>query len=87
MGILKQRTQLQIFKMKTKARKNKIKPNKSVTKRIKVTGTGKIMRSHQLRSGHLRRNKSKSALRRHSRPIEISKTGLRAIKRMLGISG
>lgn len=66
---------------------NKIKPNKSVTKRIKITGTGKIMRSHQLRSGHLRRNKSKRALRRHARPIEISKTGLKAIKRMLGISG
>ena len=79
---------MKVKKNKTKLfRRNKIKPNKSVTKRIKITGTGKIMRSHQLRSGHLRRNKSKRALRRHARPIEISKSGLKAIKRMLGISG
>lgn len=63
----------------------KIKTKKSLAKRIKITGTGKIMRSHQLRSGHLRRHKSKRALRRHARPIQINKTGLKAIKRMLGI--
>jgi len=54
-------------------------------KRIKITGTGKIMRSHQLRSGHLRRHKSKKALRRHAVPIQVSKTGLKAMKSMLGI--
>ena len=58
---------------------------KSLMKRIKITGTGKIMRSHQLRSGHLRRNKSKSALRRHAVPIEFHKTQLKAVKRLLGI--
>lgn len=66
-------------------KKNKIKSKKSLLKRIKITGTGKIMRSHQLRSGHLRRNKSKNALRRHAEPMEFRKTELKNIKRMLGI--
>ena len=68
-----------------KIKKIKHKPKKALTKRIKITGTGKIMRSHQLRSGHLRRKKSKSALRRHAKPMEISKTYLKIAKRMLGI--
>lgn len=71
--------------MKTKIKKIKPKTKKSLLKRIKITGTGKIMRSHQLRSGHLRRNKSKGALRRHAEPILFSKTSLKAIKRMLGL--
>lgn len=68
-----------------KTTKTKIKSKKALTKRIKITSTGKIMRSHQLRSGHLRRNKSKSALRRHKTPIEMKKTELKNMKRMLGI--
>ena len=63
----------------------KPKTKKALAKRIKITKTGKIMRSHQLRSGHLRRHKSKSALRRHARPISLSKTSVKAVKRMLGI--
>lgn len=68
-----------------KVKKTKQKTNKSIVKRLKVTGTGKLMRSHQLRSGHLRRHKSKRALRRHAVPIEVNKAGMKAIKRMLGI--
>ncbi len=64
---------------------NKHRTKKALLKRVKVTGTGKIMRSHQLRSGHLRRHKSKSALRRHAVPVEFSKTQLKQVKRMLGI--
>ena len=71
--------------MKNKQAKHKHKTKKSLMKRIKITGTGKIMRSHQLRSGHLRRNKSKNALRRHAEPMELNKTLLKAAKRMLGI--
>ncbi len=62
----------------------KLKTNKSLVKKIKVTGTGKIMRSHQLRSGHLRRNKSKSALRKHAVPMRVHKTLERTMRRMLG---
>lgn len=68
-----------------KIKRVKFKTKKALVKRIKVTGTGKIMRSHQLRSGHLRRNKSKRTLRRHAEPIEFSKSHSKAIKRMLGI--
>ena len=70
---------------KVKVNKHSQKTKKALLKRIKITGTGKIMRSHQLRSGHLRRTKSKSALRRHAVPVEFDKTQLKAIKRMLGI--
>lgn len=66
-------------------KKTKHKTKKALMKRVKITGTGKIMRSHQLRSGHLRRNKSKGALRRHAIPVEISKTMTKYVKRMLGI--
>jgi large subunit ribosomal protein L35 len=71
--------------MKNKQAKHKHKTKKALMKRVKITGTGKIMRSHQLRSGHLRRNKSKNALRRHAVPVELSKTLVSAAKRMLGI--
>lgn len=62
----------------------KLKTKKVLAKKIKITGTGKLMRSHQLRSGHYRRHKSKSALRRHRVPLEISKTVSRSLKRLLG---
>ena len=71
--------------MKTKQAKHKHHTKKSLMKRVKITGTGKIMRSHQLRSGHLRRNKSKNALRRHAVPVELDKTLVKAAKQMLGI--
>lgn len=61
-----------------------MKTKRSLLKKIKITATGKIMRSHQLRSGHLRRNKSKSALRRHANPVQIDKTLEKQIKRLLG---
>jgi large subunit ribosomal protein L35 len=65
--------------------KVKRKTKKSLMKRIKITGTGKIMRSHQLRSGHLRRNKAKKTLRKHAVPIEMSKSFVKAARIMLGI--
>lgn len=68
-----------------KNKKTKQKTKKSLMKRVKITGTGKIMRSHQLRSGHLRRNKSKRTLRRHAEPIQFHKTSLKSIKRLLGL--
>lgn len=62
----------------------KLKTKKSLAKKIKITKTGKVMRSHQLRSGHLRRRKSKSALRRHHEPVQVSKALAKTFKRMLG---
>ena len=66
-------------------KKIKHKTKKALSKRVKITGTGKIMRSHQLRAGHLRHSKSKSALRRHKVPIVLHKSMVKAAKRMLGI--
>ena len=65
--------------------KIKHKTKKSLMKRVKITGTGKIMRSHQLRSGHLRRHKAKKTLRKHAVDIELDKSATRAARRMLGI--
>lgn len=65
--------------------KNKLKTKKILMKKVKITGSGKILRSHQLRSGHLRRHKSKQALRRHQRPVVVSKTVEKTVKKLLGI--
>ncbi len=62
----------------------KLKTKRILSKKVKVTATGKIMRSHQLRSGHLRTGKSKQALRRHRVPVEISKTLEKTYRRLLG---
>jgi large subunit ribosomal protein L35 len=64
----------------------KIKTKKSMIKRVKITATGKIMRSHQLRANHLRRHKSKSALRKHAVPIQMHKRDVKAVRRLLGIA-
>lgn len=64
---------------------NKFKPKKILLKKVKVTGSGKILRSHQLRSGHLRRRKSKSTLRRHQEPVIVSKTVDKTLRKLLGI--
>lgn len=65
----------------------KLKTKKILTKKIKVSGTGKIMTSHQLRSGHYRKNKSSSALRRHHVPKQMSSTIDRTMRQLLGIGG
>lgn len=62
----------------------KVKTKKSLYKKIKITGSGKLLRSHQLRSGHLRRHKSKSALRRHQEPIIMSRTVEKTMRRLMG---
>lgn len=66
-------------------KKHKHKTNKTLLKRLKITGTGKIMRSNQLRTSHLRRNKSKSALRRHAKNVVLSKTMIQSVRRALGL--
>lgn len=62
----------------------KQKTKRSLLKKVKITKSGKIMRSHQLRSGHLRRHKSKQALRRHKVPMQIDHSMQKSIKRLLG---
>ncbi len=62
----------------------KIRTKKSLMKKIRISKNGKLMRSNQMRSGHLRRNKSKQALRRHAVPVEMSKATRLRMQRLLG---
>lgn len=64
-------------------RKNKIK--KSVSKRFKVTKTGKVLFAHQYQ-GHLMRKKSQSRKRRQKEPGHLTGAFAKKIKQMLGTS-
>ena len=61
--------------------KQKIK--KSVSKRFKVTKTGKVLFGHQY-AGHLKMKKSGSRKRRQKEPGVLSGTFAKKVKKMLG---
>ena len=61
--------------------KKKIK--KSVSKRFKITKTGKVLFSHQYQ-GHLMMKKSKRRQRHQSEPGVLTGTFAKKIKKMLG---
>lgn len=63
----------------------KQKTNKSVSKRIKVTSGGILLRRHQLGSGHLKRKKSKSALNRQKKMHGMATAESKKYKQLLGI--
>ena len=64
--------------------KYKQKTRRSALKRFKVTGTGKVLRRSQ-NMRHLRRHKSKRAIRAGRKPIEVKGKFARRIKHMLGM--
>ena len=61
----------------------KMKTNKSVAKRIKVTGSGKLMR-HRPGAGHLKSRKSPKRLRRFRTEAVLPKGFAKQAKRLLG---
>lgn len=61
--------------------KKKIKD--SVSKRFKVTKTGKVMFAHQ-NNGHLKTAKSNRAIRRHNVAGELAPMFAKKVKKMLG---
>jgi len=63
--------------------KNKIKTRKTVVKRFRVTGTGKLMRE-STGLNHLMRKKTGSNTRDLMRGSELFKGDQKRIKRMLG---
>jgi ribosomal protein L35 len=63
--------------------KQKKRIKNSVSKRFKVTKTGKVMFSHQYK-GHLKINKSGSRLRRQKEPGMLKGEFGHKIKQMLG---
>ena len=50
---------------------SKQKTRKSILKRVKITSSGKIIRRHQLGTGHLKRNKTKGALNSQKKTSEF----------------
>jgi large subunit ribosomal protein L35 len=62
--------------------KMKLKTNRSAAKRLKVTGSGKVMR-HKGWKGHLLTGKNATRKRRLSGSLEVNKDNLTNIKRML----
>ncbi len=63
----------------------KQKTNKSMLKRIKITSSGKMLRRHQLGSGHLKRKKSHGALNRQKKTSVYSKGEGRRIRKAIGL--
>ena len=61
----------------------KMKTNKSIAKRVKVTARGKLMR-HRPGAGHLRSRKSPKTLRHLRRTGAIVGAYIRTIKRAIG---
>lgn len=62
----------------------KMKTNKSVAKRIKITGRGKLKRNRP-GAGHLKSVKSPSRLRRFRKDADVSPGFAKQAKRMLGL--
>lgn len=62
--------------------KQKLKTNKAMAKRVKVTAGGKVMR-RKIALNHLRRNKSPQAIRSMDKMFELKPADLRRIKRLL----
>ncbi|MEK7551159.1 MAG: bL35 family ribosomal protein [Patescibacteria group bacterium] len=63
--------------------KNKQKVKKSVSKRFKVTKTGKVMFTHQYGS-HKKLHKSKSRIRRQKEPGMLTGKFAKNIKKLMG---
>ena len=66
-------------------KKFKQKTRKGVAKRFKITASGKVMRRAQ-NMRHIRRRKSKKAIRSYRIPRVMGKTIALKIKRMLGLA-
>jgi len=66
-------------------KKIKQKTRKGVSKRFKITGTGKVLRRAQ-NMRHLRRKKSKKAKRNYNLMTQVTGKWALKIKRMLGIA-
>lgn len=66
-------------------KKPKQKPRSAAKKRFKITATGKVLRRRQ-NSRHLRRKKSKSAIRKYRKYAEVTGKRAKKIKQMLGLA-
>jgi large subunit ribosomal protein L35 len=62
----------------------KLKPHKGLLKRVKVTGTGKIIR-RQANKGHLMASKNSARRRRLGRVVHVDRTNVKTIRRLLAL--
>ncbi len=60
----------------------KLKTHKGTARRMQYSGSGKLMRTRQGKS-HLRRNRSKRAIRDYDEMIAVAKSDQKRIKRLL----
>jgi large subunit ribosomal protein L35 len=63
----------------------KLKPNKAVAKRFKVTRTGKLKRGHSLTS-HLMSGRSSKKKRKLGRPALVHESLAKNMRRLMGVS-
>lgn len=62
--------------------KLKLKTHKQAAKRFKITGTGKLMRTKQMKS-HFRRRKSPRVKRSFDKMFPVSSANARAVRSLL----
>lgn len=60
----------------------KVKTQKSVSKRIKITSSGKLLRGHSYAS-HLKTKKSKSRIRRQKELVTLIPGDKKRVKKLL----
>jgi large subunit ribosomal protein L35 len=65
--------------------KQKLKTHKAMSKRVKVTGSGKFMR-RKVAISHLRRNKSPNSIRSADKGVQLATADTRRLKRLLPYS-
>ena len=61
----------------------KMKPHTGMGKRVKVTGSGKILRE-KAGKRHLLEGKSSHVTRRMTGTVEVAKTDIKRVKKLLG---
>ena len=62
----------------------KMKPNSGIKKRVKVTGTGKIVHAHGRRRTHLQQKSASGASRRQDSNQPLAKADVARVKKLLG---
>ena len=65
--------------------KNKVKTRKSITKRFKITKTGKVLRRRNFRR-HLKASKSAKRLRRLKRVVPVREAYAKRIRKAMGVT-
>ncbi|HYT29078.1 MAG TPA: 50S ribosomal protein L35 [Ktedonobacteraceae bacterium] len=65
--------------------KQKLKTHKAMSKRVKVTGSGKVLR-RKVAISHLRRNKSPESVRSADKYVPLATSDTRRLKRLLPYS-